>query len=160
MYQRVESSGSLKGLKLAPQQIIDGADEDFRMVEMKFAKKDDKTKIVYNGKITVENIPEAAYDYIVNGKSAIEWVMERQANHQQKMRHHQRRQRLGRRHHAQLSAGITAARHQRQPRNAENRPCPAEAEYSKGRLKTVNPFSDGLLSYRFVSPSVPYRYLV
>ena len=46
---------------------------------MKFAKKDDKTKIVYNGKITVENIPEAAYDYIVNGKSAIEWVMERQA---------------------------------------------------------------------------------
>ena len=84
MYQRVESSGSLKGLKLAPQQIIDGADEDFRVVEMKFAKKDDKIKIVYNGKITVENIPEAAYDYIVNGKSAIEWVMERQANHRQK----------------------------------------------------------------------------
>mgnify|MGYP000857109320 FL=1 len=79
MYQRVESSGSLKGLKLAPQQIIDGADEDFRVVEMKFAKKDDKTKIVYNGKIAVENIPEAAYDYIVNGKSAVEWVMERQA---------------------------------------------------------------------------------
>lgn len=79
MYQRVKSSGSLKGLKLAPQQIIDGADKDFRVVEMKFAKKDDKTKIVYNGKITVENIPEAAYEYIVNGKSAIEWVMKHQA---------------------------------------------------------------------------------
>ena len=79
MYQGVKFSGSLKGLKLAPQQIIGGADEDFRVVKMKFAKKDDKTKIVYNGKITVENIPEAAYDYIVNGKSAIEWVMERQA---------------------------------------------------------------------------------
>ena len=79
MYQGVKFSGSLKGLKLVPQQIIGGADEDFRVVKMKFAKKDDKTKIVYNGKITVENIPEAAYDYIVNGKSAIEWVMERQA---------------------------------------------------------------------------------
>ena len=79
MYQDIKFSGSLKGLKLAPQQIIGGADEDFRVVKMKFAKKDDKTKIVYNGKITVENIPEAAYDYIVNGKSAIEWVMERQA---------------------------------------------------------------------------------
>ncbi len=79
MYQDVKFSGSLQGLKLAPQQIIGGADEDFRVVKMKFAKKDDKTKIVYNGKITVENIPEAAYDYIVNGKSAVEWVMERQA---------------------------------------------------------------------------------
>lgn len=79
MYQGVKFSGSLKGLKLAPQQIIGGAGEDFRVVKMKFAKKDDKTKIVYNGKITVENIPEAAYDYIVNGKSAVEWVMERQA---------------------------------------------------------------------------------
>jgi len=79
MYQGVKLSGSLKDLKLAPQQIIGSADEDFRVVKMKFAKKDDKTKIVYNGKITVENIPESAYDYIVNGKSAIEWVMERQA---------------------------------------------------------------------------------
>lgn len=79
MYTGVKFSGSLKGLKLAPQQIIGGADEDFRVIKMKFAKKDDKTKIVYNSKITVENIPEAAYDYIVNGKSAIEWVMERQA---------------------------------------------------------------------------------
>ena len=79
MYTGVKLSGSLQGLKLAPQQIIGGADEDFRVVKMKFAKKDDKTKIVYNGKITVENIPEAAYDYIVNGKSAVEWVMERQA---------------------------------------------------------------------------------
>ena len=79
MYQDVKFSGSLKGLKLTPQQIIGGTVEDFRVVKMKFAKKDDKTKIVYNGKITVENIPEAAYDYIVNGKSAVEWVMERQA---------------------------------------------------------------------------------
>ncbi|PSJ80517.1 type III restriction endonuclease subunit R [Neisseria iguanae] len=79
MYQGVKLSGSLKGLKLTEQQIIGGADDDFCVVKMKFAKKDDKTKVIYNGKITVENIPEAAYDYIVNGKSSLEWVMERQA---------------------------------------------------------------------------------
>ena len=79
IYTGIAFSGSLKGLTATAQKIIGGTDEDFRVVKMKFAKKDDKTKIVYNGKITVENIPEAAYDYIVNGKSAIEWVMERQA---------------------------------------------------------------------------------
>ena len=82
MYTGITFSGSLKGLTATAQKIIGGKDEDFHVQKMKFAKKDkkdDKTRIVYNGKITVENIPEAAYDYIVNGKSAIEWVMERQA---------------------------------------------------------------------------------
>ncbi|MBX9597063.1 MAG: DEAD/DEAH box helicase family protein [Burkholderiales bacterium] len=51
---------------------------DYRVIKMKFASKADKSKIIYNGKITLENIPLEAYDYVVNGKSAIEWVMERQ----------------------------------------------------------------------------------
>jgi predicted helicase len=55
---------------------------------MKFAKtKDpetgksihDKTTVIYNEFITLKNIPLQAYDYIVNGKPALEWVMERQA---------------------------------------------------------------------------------
>jgi len=33
--------------------------------------------IIFNSKITISGIPENAYDYVVNGKSAIEWVMER-----------------------------------------------------------------------------------
>lgn len=39
----------------------------------------DKSKIIYNGHITIENIPLKAYEYVVNGKSAIEWIMERYA---------------------------------------------------------------------------------
>lgn len=39
----------------------------------------DKTRIIYNSHITIENIPLKAYEYIVNGKSAIDWVMERYA---------------------------------------------------------------------------------
>ena len=31
----------------------------------------------YNSKITISEIPLSAYNYVVNGKSAIEWVMER-----------------------------------------------------------------------------------
>ncbi len=56
-------------------------DSDFKVEKMKFAKagkETDKTKVIYNSKITVENIPLEAYSYVVNGKPAIEWVMERQ----------------------------------------------------------------------------------
>ena len=49
----------------------------YRVEKMRFPKKDQKDTIIYNGHITVENIPAEAYEYIVNGKSAIEWVMER-----------------------------------------------------------------------------------
>jgi predicted helicase len=52
--------------------------EDFYVVKMKFAKKDDKSTVVYNKRITVKGIPLEAYDYVVNGKPALEWVMERQ----------------------------------------------------------------------------------
>ena len=52
----------------------------FRVSTMRFggtAKAPDKTVICYNNYITVEQIPLEAYQYVVNGKSAIEWVMER-----------------------------------------------------------------------------------
>jgi predicted helicase len=46
---------------------------------MRFPKKDKKDTIIYNDKITISNIPLKAYEYVVNGKSAVEWVMERYA---------------------------------------------------------------------------------
>jgi predicted helicase len=49
----------------------------FEIEKMRFPKKDQKDTIIFNSKISVENIPEKAYEYVVNGKSAIEWVMER-----------------------------------------------------------------------------------
>jgi predicted helicase len=54
-------------------------DADFRVKKMKFASKVDRTTVVYNNKITMQNIPLEAYEYVVNGKPALEWVMERQA---------------------------------------------------------------------------------
>lgn len=63
----------------------DATYQHFAVEKMKFAKvRDengklvpDKSKIIYNGRITIESIPLKAYEYIVNGKSAIEWIMER-----------------------------------------------------------------------------------
>jgi len=58
-----------------------GAEEDYDYFhiwdKMRFKSKDDKSTIIYNGNITIENIPQKAYEYIVNGKSAIEWIVER-----------------------------------------------------------------------------------
>lgn len=51
----------------------------FRVEKMRFPSKTDKSRILYNSHIAIENIPAAAYEYVVNGKSAIEWVMERYA---------------------------------------------------------------------------------
>ena len=63
----------------------DGAYDYFRVIDkMRFKSKDDKSVIIYNGNITIENIPQKAYDYIVNGKSAIEWIVERYAVTQDK----------------------------------------------------------------------------
>jgi predicted helicase len=57
---------------------VSGADNKFYAVEkMRFPKKDQKNTILFNSKITISNIPEKAYEYVVNGKSAIEWIMER-----------------------------------------------------------------------------------
>lgn len=53
----------------------------YRVKKMKFGGKrgeKDKTTVIYNDNITMKNIPLEAYDYVVNGKPALEWVMERQ----------------------------------------------------------------------------------
>ncbi len=50
---------------------------NYLVQKLKFIKKGDKSTIIYNDQIKIENIPEIAYEYIVNGKSAIEWIIDR-----------------------------------------------------------------------------------
>jgi len=40
--------------------------------------REDRTTVIYNEHITIKSIPLEAYEYVVNGKPALEWVMERQ----------------------------------------------------------------------------------
>lgn len=53
----------------------------YRVEKMTFPKGVKKNEasdtIHYNSRITITNIPLEAYDYVVNGKSAIHWVIER-----------------------------------------------------------------------------------
>ena len=51
----------------------------YRVEKMRFGKGKDKTVIHYNELVTVSGIPLEAYEYVVSGRSAIEWVMERQS---------------------------------------------------------------------------------
>ena len=53
--------------------------KDYKVNQMRFPQKGKKDTIIYNEKITISNIPLKAYEYIVNGKSAVEWIMERYA---------------------------------------------------------------------------------
>lgn len=52
------------------------AQPSYKVTKMKFIKKDDRSSIVFNNDITISNIPEKAYSYMVNGRSAIEWIMD------------------------------------------------------------------------------------
>ena len=51
----------------------------YHVEKMRFPKKGQRETIVFNERITFKNIPLAAYDDVVNGKSALEWIMERYA---------------------------------------------------------------------------------
>ena len=54
--------------------------DDYLVTKMTFGKKDgkpDKSVIVYNPHLVLRDIPLEAYAYVVNGKPAIEWIMER-----------------------------------------------------------------------------------
>jgi predicted helicase len=61
-------------------ELLTGAERSYRVEKMRFTKNGgavDKTRVVYNSHLTLAGIPEEAYRYEVNGRSAIEWVMDR-----------------------------------------------------------------------------------
>ena len=81
LHLNYESVPAYPGVVVKGDRQATGAAEDYDYFhiweKMRFKSKADKSTIIYNGNITIENIPEKAYEYIVNGKSAIEWIVER-----------------------------------------------------------------------------------
>lgn len=72
-YEHAVDPSEVPGLK------VDVSEENYCVEKMRFAKngKDiDKSTIIVNPYITVSGIPQRAYDYVINGRSAIEWIME------------------------------------------------------------------------------------
>lgn len=88
LHLNYESVPQAKGLivfyERIPAKEIEGGmtgkvmkDINYKVSKMRFASKDRKDVIIYNHQIRIENIPAKAYEYVVNGKSAIEWIMKR-----------------------------------------------------------------------------------
>ena len=68
-----------------PLKIVGGGllltDADYRVEKIRYGKngkEKDLSTLIYNDKITVTGIPLEAYEYVVNGKPALDWVVERQ----------------------------------------------------------------------------------
>ena len=65
-------------------EITTAGNPSYKVTKMRFSKKrDEKGKsvndlstIIFNSDITISNIPEKAYEYVVNGRSAIEWIID------------------------------------------------------------------------------------
>ncbi|MBA5608281.1 DEAD/DEAH box helicase [Duganella sp. FT3S] len=69
-----------------PLQVLEGEfpknDVDYVVEKMRFekiGKQKDLTTLYYNEKITLKGIPVEAYDYILNGKPALDWIVDRQS---------------------------------------------------------------------------------
>lgn len=71
------------GYETADPWPLDGLpDEDaepksLRVEKMRFSSKADRSAIVVNPYVTLAGIPDDAYRYQVNGRSAIEWITDR-----------------------------------------------------------------------------------
>jgi predicted helicase len=50
-------------------------DTHYRVEKMRY--NTDKTAIIYNTHLTLEGIPPETHEYVINGKSALDWVVER-----------------------------------------------------------------------------------
>ena len=50
---------------------------NFNVEQMRFPSKTDKSRIIYNDSLTLDGIPLETYKYVVNGKSALEWIVDR-----------------------------------------------------------------------------------
>src|SRR5699024_943548 len=59
-----------------PKVVIEGkTNPSYKVEKMKHPKRGVLDKIVFNNDITITNIPEKAYEYVVNGRPAIEWII-------------------------------------------------------------------------------------
>lgn len=62
------------------EHIKAGGSEDqglYRVERMRFGPGQDRGTIVFNQSLTLTGIPLEAYDYMINGRSAIEWIIDR-----------------------------------------------------------------------------------
>ena len=71
-------------LRILTRLVPSSSNSNYQVKKMKHPNKrnaegkleKDYSTIIFNDSITISNIPEKAYEYVVNGKPAIEWIMD------------------------------------------------------------------------------------
>lgn len=66
-----------ENIPVYPDVVVEGDRGDYTVTKMRYPKKGEIDTIIYNDDITIKNIPAKAYEYVINGKNAIAWIMER-----------------------------------------------------------------------------------
>ncbi|WP_350022463.1 type ISP restriction/modification enzyme [Turicibacter sanguinis] len=72
LHLNYESVSPYEGVEI----IYKTSNPSYKVTKMKHPRRGVLDTIVFNHDITITNIPEKAYEYIVNGKSAIEWIID------------------------------------------------------------------------------------
>ena len=76
-YESVDPYPLIEKSDQSEPEIINDLYGYYAVETMKYQPKKDSSKLIYNSHLTLEGIPAEALDYQVNGKSALEWVVER-----------------------------------------------------------------------------------
>ncbi len=76
LHLNYETGSPCPGVTVDGDRVIDDEYRFYSVNKMRFPAKGQKETIIYNDHITIRNIPAEAYEYVVNGRSAVEWVME------------------------------------------------------------------------------------
>ena len=58
-------------------EVIGAEKNNFSVTKLRFASKSDRTTLIYNSDVTIKNIPPRSFDYVVNGRSPLEWIIDR-----------------------------------------------------------------------------------
>ena len=61
--------------------LLADTEDAYRVTRMRHpgsGRNKDRSEVIYNSRIAIRDIPDRAWDYVVNGKPALSWVMERQ----------------------------------------------------------------------------------
>lgn len=72
LHLNYENQPSYEGVQVN----ISDVNGSYRVKKMKHPKKGVLDTIIYNENIMITNIPEQAYEYVVNGRPAIEWIID------------------------------------------------------------------------------------
>lgn len=67
-----EDQAPLSSIKVSGDEL-----GNFKVDKIRYKNKDDKSEIIFNNNIKISNIPQEAYEYVINGRSAIDWIIER-----------------------------------------------------------------------------------